>query len=118
MFKSASLYRVLHVPIALAALSAPAFAADPPAAPAAPPPEQPKPGFLCHDKAVVGTGPGFKDSREASQQAARDDWLVKAKAAYPNADLANAKDAKWECVKQGLYSKCFVSAVPCRPKPE
>jgi len=25
---------------------------------------------------------------------------------------------KWECVKQGLYSKCFVTAVPCHPKPE
>ena len=27
----------------------------------------------------------------------------------------NNKDA--ECVKQGLYSKCFLAAVPCRPKP-
>jgi len=23
---------------------------------------------------------------------------------------------KWECVKQGLYSKCFLAAVPCHPK--
>ncbi len=118
MFKSASLCRVLLVSIALAAMAAPSFAADPPAPTGAPPPEQPKPGFVCHDKALTGTGPGFKDSREASQQAATDDWLAKAKAVYPDADLANAKDVKWECVKQGLYSKCFVTAVPCHPKPE
>ncbi|MGZ8399733.1 MAG: hypothetical protein ACXWVI_00300 [Methyloceanibacter sp.] len=111
MFKSASLCRVLLTAIALAAMFAPATAG-------AAPPEQPKPGFLCHDKALTGTGPGFKDSREASQQAATDDWLAKAKAVYPDADLAKAKDVKWECVKQGLYSKCFVTAVPCHPKPE
>ena len=57
-------------------------------------------------------------SREASELAAKDDWLTKAKAVFADADFANAKDVKWECVKQGLYSKCFVSAVPCHAKPE
>jgi hypothetical protein len=118
MFKPASLRRVLVATIALGATLAPAIAADPPAASGAPPAEQPKPGFLCHDAAVTGSGAGFKDSREASQQAAREDWLAKAKAIYPDADIANAKDVKWECVKQGLYSKCFVTAVPCHPKSE
>ena len=61
--------------------------------------------------------PGSRTRRTKSEQAAKDDWLAKAKAVYPDADLATAKDVKWECVKQGLYSKCFLAAVPCRPKP-
>ena len=52
-----------------------------------------------------GDRPRVKDFREASQQAATDDWLVKAKAAYPDADLANAKDVKWECVKQDVIQQ-------------
>ena len=112
MFESASLRRALLAAAALGASLAPASAADPPA------PEPVKPGMQCSDKALTGTGPGFKDSREASELAAKEDWLTKAKAVYADADFANAKDVKWECVKQGLYSKCFVSAVPCRPKPE
>ena len=118
MFKAALLRCVFLTMIVLAAMSAPAFAADPPAAQGTPPAEQPKPGFVCHDAPLVGSGPGFKDSQDASEQAAKDDWLAKAKAVYPDADLANAKDVKWECVKQGLYSKCFLAAVPCHPKPE
>jgi len=111
MLKFVSLRRVLVAAAALGATLAPAIA-NPPA------PDPVKPGMQCSDKALIGTGPGFKDSREASELAAKDDWLTKAKAVYPDADFANAKDVKWECVKQGLYSKCFVSAVPCRPKPE
>lgn len=118
MFKSVSLCCVLLGMIALAAMVTPTVAADPPAATGTPPAEQPKPGFVCHDTPLVGSGPGFKDSQDASEQAAKDDWLAKAKAVYADADLANAKDVKWECVKQGLYSKCFLAAVPCHPKPE
>ena len=118
MFEAVLVCRVLFSTIALPAMLAPAFAADPPAAQGTPPAEQPKPGFVCHDTPLVGSGPGFKDLQDASEQAAKDDWLAKAKAVYPDADLATAKDVKWECVKQGLYSKCFLAAVPCRPKPE
>ena len=118
MFKAALLRRVFLTTIAASAMLAPAFAADPPAAQGTPPPEQPKPGFECHDTPLVGRGPGFKDSQDASEQAAKDEWLAKAKAVYPDADLANAINVKWECVKQGLYSKCFLAAVPCHPKPE
>ena len=118
MSKAASLRRVFLTTIAASAMLAPAFAADPPAAQGIPPPEQPKPGFVCHDMPMVGSGPGFRDSQDASEQAAKDDWLAKAKAVYPDADLANAINVKWECVKQGLYSKCFLAAVPCHPKPE
>jgi hypothetical protein len=118
MFKAVSPCRVLFTTIALAALSAPAPAEDQPAAAGAPPPEQPKTGYECSDKPITGSGPGFKSSQEESEQAAKEDWLAKAKAVYPDADVSAAKDVKWECVKQGLYSKCFLTAVPCHPKPQ
>ena len=117
MFKAYSVCRMFLTTAALAAMLAPAVAADPPATTGTPPAEQPKPGFVCHDMPLVGSGPAFRDLQDASEQAAKDDWLAKAKAVYPDADLANAKDVKWECVKQGLYSKCFLAAVPCHPKP-
>ena len=116
MFKAGMLRRVLLSTIALLAMLAPAFAADQPTATGTPPPEPTKPGFECHDKPLVGSGPGFKDLQDEFEQAAKDDWLAKAKAVYPDADLGTAKDVKWECVKQGLYSKCFLAAVPCHPK--
>ena len=104
---------------ALAAMCVQASAAEPPAAagpaPAAPAPT--KPGFQCHDKSLTGSGPGFKDSQDESEEAAKQDWLGKAQAVYSDADLTNAKDVNWECVKQGLYIKCFLAAVPCHPKP-
>ena len=37
---------------------------------------------------------------------------------YPDADWAAAKEPLMQCVKQGLYSKCFAVGFPCRPKPE
>ena len=117
MFKAALLCRVLLTRDRTGGDGGARFARSA-CGPAAPPPEQPKPGFVCHDTPLVGSGPGFKDLQDASEQAAKDDWLAKAKAVYPDADLANAKDVKWECVKQGLYSKCFLAAVPCHPKPE
>jgi len=68
MFKAGMLRRVLLSTIALLAMLAPAFAADQPTATGTPPPEPTKPGFECHDKPLVGSGPGFKDSQDESEQ--------------------------------------------------
>jgi hypothetical protein len=78
----------------------------------APEPVRP-PGFACGDKALSGTGPGFDSSREHSEQTAKENWLEKAKAIYADAAWETAKDINMTCVKQGLYSKCFASAIPC-----
>ncbi len=75
-------------------------------------PEHP-PGFACGDKALSGTGPGFNSSREHSEETAKDAWLEKAKAVYSDATWQTAKEINMTCVKQGLYSKCFASAIPC-----
>jgi ABC-type transport system substrate-binding protein len=129
MRKIASMSQIILSVAALAAMCVQATAAEPPKAdapaanppaatgpaPAAPAPV--KPGFQCHDKSLTGSGPGFKDSQDESEEAAKQDWLGKAKAVYSDAGLIDAKDVSWECVKQGLYIKCFLSAVPCHPKP-
>ncbi len=36
---------------------------------------------------------------------------------YGDASWDTALDKKMGCAKQGLYSKCFIDAVPCRPEP-
>jgi len=101
-------------------VSAPAWAAQP--APeeeaAEPPPWQPPKGYECHDTELSGSGPGFKSSQEESEEAALADWLEKARAIYADADWKTTKDPRIECVKQGLYSKCFALATPCHPKPK
>ncbi len=108
-------------PLALGAAE-PAKAADAgagsgqgaPAGEGAPAPEPVRPpGFACGDKALSGTGPGFDSSREHSEQTARDAWLEKAKAIYTDAAWETAKDINMTCVKQGLYSKCFATGIPC-----
>ena len=78
----------------------------------------PPKGYICGDKALTGSGPGFKSSQEESEEAAIKDWLAKASAVFADADWNTAKDAILECVKQGLYSKCFAQGVPCHPKPK
>jgi hypothetical protein len=78
----------------------------------------PPKGYTCGDKAFTGSGPGFKSSQEESEEAAIKDWRDKAGAVFTDADWNTAKDAILECVKQGLYSKCFATGVPCRPKPK
>ena len=108
MPKIASMSHIVLGVAALAVMSVPA-----PAAPSA----LPK-GFECHDKALTGSGPGFKSSQEESEEAAKKDWLEKAKTIYADADWNAAKDPLMQCVKQGLYSKCFATGIPCRPKPE
>ena len=95
---------------------APALQAEeskPPTSP--PPPAQGAPSseLSCHDKALTGSGPGFKSSQEDSEEAAIKDWLDKAHAVYSDADWKKTKEPNMECVKQGLYSKCFATAIPC-----
>src|SRR5262249_54450190 len=85
-----------------------------PTAEGAPAPEPIRPpGFACGEKALSGTGPGFDSSREHSEQTAKEAWLEKAKAIYTDAAWETAKELNITCVKQGLYSKCFASAIPC-----
>ena len=82
--------------------------------PAAPSPV-PK-GLECHGEALSGSGAGFKSSQEESENAAVANWLEKAKAIYADASWETAKDSGIQCVKQGLYSKCFANGFPCHPK--
>ncbi len=120
MPKIASIGGVMVSVAVLTLVFAPALAAEPPAdAGAAPqvPSATPK-GYECGDKALTGSGPGFKSSQEESEEAALADWLVKAQAVYADADWKTAKDPVMECVKQGLYSKCFATGVPCHLKPK
>jgi hypothetical protein len=81
----------------------------------APPPAQASPSseLSCNDKALTGSGPGFKSSQDESEAAAIEDWLKNARAIYSDADWKKTKEPKMECVKQGLYSKCFAIAIPC-----
>ena len=58
----------------------------------------------CSAEPVTGSGPGFSNS------------LEKAIKVYPEATWDTAKDSGVSCVVQGLYSKCFAQAIPCRPK--
>jgi flavin-binding protein dodecin len=94
---------------------APCRAAEPEPAPASPPAAETAPSseLACHDKRLTGSGPGFKSSQDESEEAAIKDWLDKARAIYTDADWAKTKEANMECVKQGLYSKCFATAIPC-----
>ena len=111
MPKLASMFTIVLGAAALAAMGAQGEAAQPEAAPSGPPK-----GFECHDKALTGSGAGFKSSQDESEEAAIADWLEKAKAVYADATWETAKDQSMQCVKQGLYSKCFALGFPCRPK--
>jgi hypothetical protein len=119
MPKFASICAVIVI-AAVTLATALALAAEPPSEAGAQPPAAlalPK-GYECHDTALSGSGPGFKDSQEESAEAAIKDWLEKARAIYPDADWKTSLDPRMECVKQGLYSKCFAIAKPCHPKPQ
>lgn len=70
----------------------------------------------CHAEPITGSGPGFASSREQSEGAARDNWLEKAKAVFPEADWNLALDSGIACAVQGLFSKCFAQGIPCKPK--
>jgi hypothetical protein len=95
-----------------------AVAAEPPNGEAAPAPGAPPPGppLECYDKALTGSGPSFTSSRGESEKAAKENWLTKAKELMAEATWETAKDRNVSCAVQGLYSKCFATAVPCRPK--
>lgn len=103
---------------AMALLPALVSAAEPPpgSEPAPPAPSGPPKGYECQGDPLSGSGPGFKSSQEESEEAAVNDWLAKAQAVYSDADWKTAKNPRMECVKQGLYSKCFAIGVPCHPK--
>jgi hypothetical protein len=98
--------------------SSPVDAAAPSSDADTPAPSGPPKGYTCHDEAFTGSGPGFKSSQGESEGAAIKDWLGKATAIFADADWNTAKDPVMECVKQGLYSKCFATGVPCHPKPK
>src|SRR5680860_897157 len=101
----------------LAVLAIPALAGTELAAPAADAAPE-GPALDCATEPVSGSGPGFSSSRDDSEDAAREAWLEKAKAIYPEATWQTAKDAGVACAVQGLYSKCFAQGIPCRPQAE
>lgn len=111
MLKIAPICKVM---LSVAALAAMSFQAE--AGQTAPTPSPTPKGFECHDQALSGSGAGFKSSQEESEEAAKVNWLEKAKAVYPDATWETAKDSGIQCVKQGLYSKCFANGIPCHPK--
>jgi hypothetical protein len=94
----------------------PASAQTQPMPPETMPEAGPPPDMECAGEPITGSGPGFSSSRDASEQAAREAWLEKAKAIYPEATWESAYQANLSCAVQGLYSKCFAQAIPCRPK--
>jgi hypothetical protein len=110
---------------AFSVMTGPASAAEPPSATApaptgaaAPAPQSAQPeGLQCQEKALSGSGPGFNSSQELSEEAAKKDWLAKALAIYSDANWSTAKNPNVECVKQGLYSKCFATGLPCGTQP-
>ncbi len=104
--------------LALAAAAVTLLALPALAQPMMPDAEMPDPfaNSQCAAEPVTGSGPGFSSSRDASEDAARKAWGEKATAIYPEATWEMAKDAGVSCVVQGLYSKCFAQAIPCRPK--
>jgi hypothetical protein len=110
--------RSLALSAAIISLALPALAQSAAETPmAANPQAGPPPGYECAAEPVTGSGPGFSSSREGSEDAAREDWLKKAQAIYPEATWETAYRAGVSCAVQGLYSKCFAEAIPCKPKP-
>jgi hypothetical protein len=109
----------LHVMTGSAWAAEPLSATAPaPAGAAAPALQSAAPkGLQCQEKALSGSGPGFNNSQEISEEAAKKDWLAKALAIYSDANWSTAKNASVECVKQGLYSKCFATGLPCGTQP-
>jgi hypothetical protein len=102
MWNSLSVFRLLFCGAVLLAL-----------APSAAQPAE----LECSDTALSARGPGFYPSDEQSVEAAKKEWLKKALAIFGDATFEAAKDPKLMCVKQGLYSNCTVSAVPCGSTP-
>ena len=104
---------ILYAAVSMAPALSQAEESKPLPSPAPPAQGAPSSELSCHDKALTGSGPGFKSSQEDSEEAAIKDWLDKAHAVYSDADWKKTKEPNMECVKQGLYSKCFATAIPC-----
>jgi hypothetical protein len=121
MPKIASVRRLVLSGLALSAAAASALPALAQSAAETPMPTNPQAGppsgYECASEPVTGSGPGFSSSRDKSEDAAREAWLKKAQAVYPEATWDTAYRAGMSCAVQGLYSKCFAEAIPCRPKP-
>jgi len=116
MSKVASV-RSLALSAAVISLAAPALAQSAAETPMPTNPQAgPPPGYECAAEPVTGSGPGFSSSREGSEDAARADWLKKAQAIYPEATWETSYRGGVSCAVQGLYSKCFAEAFPCKPK--
>ena len=117
MPKSVSACRVIcAAAIVAAALAAPGLSVRAEPAQEGAPEAGPPPNMECAAEPVTASGPGFASSRDASEQAAREAWLKKAKDVYPEATWETAYQAGVSCAVQGLYSKCFAQAIPCKPK--
>jgi hypothetical protein len=71
----------------------------------------------CATAEVTARGNGFSPSPELSEDKAKAEWLKKAVTVYSDATMETAKDPKMNCVSQGLYSNCAISAVPCGTTP-
>lgn len=71
----------------------------------------------CHNAEVMARGVGFLPSRKESEDAAKKVWLEKATKIFADATIETAKDPKLGCAKQGLYTNCTVSAIPCGTVP-
>jgi hypothetical protein len=97
------------------ALSAAALGALPHADPARAAEDAPADAsaMKCADKPVSARGVGFLPSQRDSEEAARKAWLAKAQSLFADADWATAKEQSVICAKQGLYSNCTASAIPC-----
>ncbi len=110
--------RLLFAAALLAAATGPSLAAEPmPGQPGGPPVDPgPPPNMDCAGEPVTGSGPGFSSSRDESEEAAIAGWVEKAQTIYPEATWDNAYKANMSCAVQGLYSKCFAQAFPCKPK--
>ncbi|MGH6867065.1 MAG: hypothetical protein ACREDO_13100 [Methyloceanibacter sp.] len=115
MLKAAPVHRSVLCLAMLMLLAGPGRAAEPEPEPepgAAPPPAD----LECHNERVTGSGPSFTSARADAETAAKQDWLKKAQAIFPEATFETAREANLSCAVQGLYSKCFAAGIPCRPK--
>ena len=109
--------KIAWVVLVLAVMMAPAWLQAEESKPQAGSPraaqQAPSSELSCSDKALTGSGPGFKSSQGESEEAAIEDWIKRARVIYSDANWKKTKEPKMECVKQGLYSKCFAVAIPC-----
>jgi hypothetical protein len=120
MSSIASVFRSVLAAAALVVLAASgaSAAAPAPAGETAPAGEAEAAADLkCHEDAVMGRGPGFLPSQKESADVAKAAWLTKAQAVFSDANWDTAKEQNLLCAKQGLYSNCTATAIPCGNEP-